>query len=134
MRDNIHRGMYSLQLASEKMKDYETVVLVAAGKNGRVLEFASENMKDNETVVLVAIRRDVCALQFASESMRNNIGRGMDSLQCASENMKDNETVVWVAVGRKGKGSRVCKWKHERQRDSCLGCRWQECKGSQVCK
>ena len=45
----------ALELASGNMKDNETVVLAAVGKNVRVLRFASENMKNNVTVVLAAV-------------------------------------------------------------------------------
>ena len=54
------------------MKDNETVVLAAVGKNVRVLRFASGNMKNNVTVVLAAVGKNGCALQFASENLKDN--------------------------------------------------------------
>ena len=40
------------------MKDNETVVLAAVGKNVRVLRFASEDMENNVTIVLAAVRKN----------------------------------------------------------------------------
>jgi len=69
----VRRYVYSLEYASQRLRDNEQVVLAAASHNWDALEFASERLKHNKSIILkVAKKNNVRALKYVSTRLHNH--------------------------------------------------------------
>jgi hypothetical protein len=69
----VNQNGTSLKYASDRLKDDESIVMVAVQNRGYALIYASDRLKDNEAVVLSAVKRNGAALKYASDRLRSDI-------------------------------------------------------------
>ena len=63
---------YSLNYASEELKNDKDIVLLAVNNYGPSLEFASDRLKNDKDVVNAATKNDRKAIRYASEDLKND--------------------------------------------------------------
>ena len=62
----------TLEYASERLKDIDSIVETAVQNNGLSLEFASAELRNDKNIVLKAIKQNPKAIEFASIEMQND--------------------------------------------------------------
>src|SRR4051812_30240671 len=58
---------FSLEKASQTLRNNRAVILITVGRDGRALKWAAQILKQDQRVVLVAVQQDGWALQYASQ-------------------------------------------------------------------
>jgi hypothetical protein len=79
----VNQNGWSLDYASDRLKDNEEFVLVAVNQKGRYLAYVSDRLKDDKAVVLASVSKNGYALRHASDRLRRDVNF---CIECAKKN------------------------------------------------
>lgn len=97
---------YSLQYASDELKNDKEVVLTAVKQNGNILEYLPYKYKNDYEIVLEAIKSDGDSIQFASKNMKDDKSLVLKAIKngnpyiidCFSSRLRNDKEIVIEAL------------------------------------